>query len=1348
MLRQSVRACLWLPFLLLAALPAHTQSIIPAADGTATLVTPDGQRYIIDGGSLSGDGANLFHSFQEFGLSANEIADFLATPGLQNILGRVTGGNASILDGLIQVSGGSPNLYLMNPTGIVFGSNASLNVPASFTATTANRIGFSNGQWFNAIGPNDFSTLIGTPNQFTFTATQPGSLVNAGNLAVPAGHNLMLLGGSVVNTGSLSAPSGNITVAAVPGESLVRVSQDGMLLNLEIQSLAATEEPGLNTGNPSSAPDSSTQNSKLKTQNSLSLPELLTQANAHHATGITVAADGTLRLTGSNLAIPAAPNTTIISGSLDVSASPSSSPSPSSPPSLSSPQPAGSINLLGNQIGLIDARLDASSPNGGGNVRVGGDYQGRGPMATAAQVFVDADSTIRADAVDRGDGGRVILWADDTTYFEGSIMARGGLKGGDGGFVEVSGKENLAFRGGVDVSAPQGQTGSILLDPRDIIIIDAAAGLPDDSQLVPDGAILLFDGGLSTDFTLSNAALTALTGDIFLQADRDIIVEPGADLDFFNQGVGDSITFEAGRNITIDAEIATNGGDLFLQADADFDGDGSVLVSASIFTFGGDISLRGNNLVGDGVRTEAFVTLDSGGGDISLEGNSTFGSGVRLSDFSNLRSQGGRINLTGSSEFGTGISIGFASSIRSGGGDIALVARGGDTAIFNGGDAIASSGGGIELISNGGDIFAGDLDSSGSNGGRIFVEAPANIETGTIDANGDVGQGGSVFLSATGNIQVNWIDSQGTSFGGQIDIFAGRFFRATNSFIARNGVSASISSLGGIQGGSIFIQHGGGSTPFRVGNASQNGTVAAITSGNETISPVQFFTGSQQIGNIEIFNLQGGTGTDLDDFDEDDLSDVDDFDDEGFEDFEDFEFDEFAFGDLTDFELADLIAEELEGEFTDSFEQHLGVKRQKRVTPKDAQQKLQEIEQLTGLRPALVYVFFRPQAPANAEMAAEKEGVLWQFNRSGFTTRQETILPSGRRATAPQATDRLELMLLTAQGKVVRYAVDDATRSAVESTLKSLTIRLSDINRVGSRSYLVAAQQLHDWLIAPMEADLRSQGINSLTFLMDNGLRSLPLAVLHDGERFLLERYSLSLMPSLSLTDLTYTDPRGNRVLAMGASTFPELQPLPSVPVELSAIAGDIWPGTFFLNEQFTLENLKQARREGRYGILHLATHADFRPGKPGNSYIQFWDSKLPLDRLQALNLDNPPVELLVLSACRTALGDEEAELGFAGLAVLAGVKSALGSLWYVSDEGTLALMTGFYEELERVPVKTEALRQAQLAMLRGEIRIKGGQLVALDRQFPLPPDLAKLGDRDLSHPYYWSAFTTIGNPW
>jgi filamentous hemagglutinin family protein len=190
--KNRVRNFLYLfsfPFFLLPNL-VRAQSIVPATDGTGTVVTPTDTRFDITGGQTSSDGSNLFHSFTQFGLQPNQTANFLSSPSIQNILGRINGGDASFINGLIQVTGGNSNLYLMNPSGIVFGPNARLDIPASFTATTATGIGLGNS-WFNAIGVNNYASLVGTPSAFTFATTQtPGAIINAGQLTVAQGQNL------------------------------------------------------------------------------------------------------------------------------------------------------------------------------------------------------------------------------------------------------------------------------------------------------------------------------------------------------------------------------------------------------------------------------------------------------------------------------------------------------------------------------------------------------------------------------------------------------------------------------------------------------------------------------------------------------------------------------------------------------------------------------------------------------------------------------------------------------------------------------------------------------------------------------------------------------------------------------------------------------------------------------------------------------------------------------------------------------------------------------------------------------------------------------------------------------
>ncbi|MEQ9481495.1 CHAT domain-containing protein, partial [Coleofasciculus sp. F4-SAH-05] len=309
----------------------------------------------------------------------------------------------------------------------------------------------------------------------------------------------------------------------------------------------------------------------------------------------------------------------------------------------------------------------------------------------------------------------------------------------------------------------------------------------------------------------------------------------------------------------------------------------------------------------------------------------------------------------------------------------------------------------------------------------------------------------------------------------------------------------------------------------------------------------------------------------------------------------------------------------------------------------------------------------------------------------------------------------------------------------------------TDSFRRQGTGYLQPAQNLYNWLIKPIANELADANIDTLLFSLDGGLRTVPLAALHDGENFLIETYSLSLIPTFSLMNTDYQPIPDAKILAMGASEFEELNPLPAVPVELSTITQQMGTGEVFLNQEFTKQNLIQQRQVTPYQIIHLGTHGNFNEGDASHSYVQLWDDKLDLTEMRQLNWDNPPVELLVLSACRTAIGSKDAELGFAGLAVASGVKTALGSIWQVSDGGTLVLMSEFYTHLGETQIKAEALRQAQLSMLRGDVVIEGGQLrgEGVPDNLMLPPELAETLDKvDLSNPYYWSAFTLIGSPW
>ncbi|NEQ39662.1 MAG: CHAT domain-containing protein [Okeania sp. SIO3I5] len=347
----------------------------------------------------------------------------------------------------------------------------------------------------------------------------------------------------------------------------------------------------------------------------------------------------------------------------------------------------------------------------------------------------------------------------------------------------------------------------------------------------------------------------------------------------------------------------------------------------------------------------------------------------------------------------------------------------------------------------------------------------------------------------------------------------------------------------------------------------------------------------------------------------------------------------------------------------------------------------------------------------------------------------------------------LELILVTSEGSPIFQRVEAANNDELRQQMRSFIGGVSHPSPSNPNKYLTASQKLYKLLISPLEPELQKQGINTLLFSLDPAMRSIPFAALHDGEKFLIEKYSMGLIPSINMTDTSYKNIKDLSVLAMGASDFqdPNIVSLPAVPLELKMIRQN-WRGKIFFDESFTLENLQKQRIKQGARIVHLATHGSFQPSAPNDSFIQLWNEQLKFDELRKLAKNGEPIELLVLSACETAFGNLDAELGFAGLAVQAGVKSVLASLWQVDDGGTLGLMREFYRQLssQDTTVKAEALRQAQIAMINGELRLEAGRL----RSGRVGDDGVKLPNAEFaenmsfSHPYYWASFMMIGTPW
>ena len=342
---------------------------------------------------------------------------------------------------------------------------------------------------------------------------------------------------------------------------------------------------------------------------------------------------------------------------------------------------------------------------------------------------------------------------------------------------------------------------------------------------------------------------------------------------------------------------------------------------------------------------------------------------------------------------------------------------------------------------------------------------------------------------------------------------------------------------------------------------------------------------------------------------------------------------------------------------------------------------------------------------------------------------------------------QLYLLLITPGSKPIIKSVS-VRGETLAKIVDSFNQTIVSSRKINSKSYLPSAKLLHEWIIEPIEPELKAANIDTLMLCSGSGLRTFPFAALNDGNKFLIEKYSLVRLPAFNLTNINFKpDEDGMNVLAMGASEFSDLPPLPGVEVEVSTVTPKTLPGKALLNQNFTVKNLKTQHQKNDFDLIHLATHAEFNPGMASNSYIQFGDRKLSLAEVDKLGLNNPPVDLLVLSACQTAVGDKDAEFGFAGLALQAGVKSVLASLWSIDDAGTVALMSEFYQNLKSGSMKAQALRESQIAMLQGKVYVRENQLKSSRGTIDLPKTLVSANNYDLSHPFYWASFSMMGNP-
>jgi CHAT domain-containing protein len=299
--------------------------------------------------------------------------------------------------------------------------------------------------------------------------------------------------------------------------------------------------------------------------------------------------------------------------------------------------------------------------------------------------------------------------------------------------------------------------------------------------------------------------------------------------------------------------------------------------------------------------------------------------------------------------------------------------------------------------------------------------------------------------------------------------------------------------------------------------------------------------------------------------------------------------------------------------------------------------------------------------------------------------------------------DRIEVILKLPEQPLHHY-VTLISQTDVDNTIEQLRQNL--IRPFTTREAQSLSQQVYNWLLQPALVELQNSNIDTLVFVLDGALRNIPMAALYDGKQYLVENYSIALAPGLSLIDPKPLKDQKLKALAAGVSEARlGFSALPNVEKELEEIQSEV-PAFVLLDRQFTTQTFQNQIKSLSVPVVHLATHGQFS-SNADETFILAWDEKINVNELRYLletrDQSQPDaIELLVLSACQTATGDKRAALGLAGVAVRAGARSTIASLWYVDDESTAVLMSQFYREFVNTGLtKAEALRRAQLALLQ-----------------------------------------------
>jgi len=754
---------------------------------------------------------NSIANWQGFSIGASEITRILQDSAASASLHRVlAGGDVSRILGSLQSNG---RVFLINPAGVVFGAGARIDV----AGLVASSLALSDDDFL--AGRMRFTPVAGAGS----VVNERGSEINA----APGGR-VFLVAPSVENSGIIRAPQGEILLAA--GQSAELVNEASPFVTVKI---TADTQQALNVGSLIA------ESGKIGMYGALVRNSGIAEASAAVAgpggqirfvaakdltldAGSRTIANGS---SGGDVLLQAQGGTNLISGTVEAKGTSSN---------------GGTVQALGVRVGVIGhGVIDASGETGGGSVMVGGDYQGKNPdVQNAQRTTIDSDGVIRADAGSSGDGGRVIVWSDESTQFYGTISARGGASSGNGGFVETSGNTSNAF-GSVNVGAPNGKPGLWYLDPLDITFV---SGVLSPGAVCGQTAVCFGDVyGSSVGVASIDAALAVYGGTVQAHAIRDINLN--TDLILSNAGNVEAL---AGRDINLGTFSINIHGNLVARA-----GFAGSDVNGAAGAYGGG-SINGtasSTVMTNGGSVDASAAFGTTGGNISIGSINSGMSRTTLNAGGKLTAYG---LITANELVVTAANNGSASAGR-----LSLTTQVSSVQVTKTG----TGSGGIEL-NNTGDLTLADLTGVGyavsnMNGGvNMFTSGNMTVASTVI-------AGRRITLRAAGDATINApLLADRVNQGFNVGVDAGGTVRAGD--INTDGAPLFVSGNGGVVVGNINTARAGSSSLYGtwVSLESSNGSVTAgnITTGNGTsacCSDSDVFLSAG--GNVTVGNIQTGS---------------------------------------------------------------------------------------------------------------------------------------------------------------------------------------------------------------------------------------------------------------------------------------------------------------------------------------------------------------------------------------------------------------------------------------------------------------------------------------------------------